>query len=355
MNRKRYILAGAALAALMLGPDAVGAARWLFTPVAGCLRSDAWRDQPELIAMHVIGDGLTTVAYVGIPIALLLIWRRLKTRPEAKLLGLFGAFILLCGWTHADDIVTIWHPVYRLSAAAKVATGIVSVATLIALARLAPQLMGIGRMATDLQAARDEADKLRRVAEQRADKAEGEVDALAAAQAEAQEARAKAETRAKEAERMRREAVESARVAEAARQQAEAAMRDKRAAQEAVRELSTPVLPIADRVLALPLIGTVDSLRAEQAIEAIMHGVAEHQAEVVILDLTGVPVVDTQVANALLKASAAVSLLGARCVLTGIRPAVAQTMVDLGIDMSMVATKATLRAGLTAAMGMVRA
>lgn len=125
--------------------------------------------------------------------------------------------------------------------------------------------------------------------------------------------------------------------------------------EQAVRELSTPVLPISEKIIALILIGTVDSIRADQATQAVLYGISEHQAEVALIDLTGVPVVDTQVANAILKTAAVVKLLGGRCVLTGIRPPVAQTLVELGIDMSTVTTRGTLGAGLMIAMRMVQA
>lgn len=353
MNRRSGTIAVAGLGLLIAGPAIADAAGWLFEPVPGCLRSAAWASQPGLIWLHVIGDALITAAYIGIPTVLILIWKRLRMQPEAKLLYLFGAFIVFCGVTHLDDVIAMWAPVYRYTGAIKLLTGLVSLATFVALVRLFPQLVSLGGMAADLQAARDEADALRQKAEARAVRAEDDVHALAQAQADLQAAKRAAEQRAADADRMRRDALDSAAAAERERRRVEEAQAEKRAMADTVRELSTPVLPIVDRVIVLPLIGTVDSMRAEQAIDAIMRGVMEHQAEVVILDLTGVPVVDTQVANALLKAAGGVSLLGGRCILTGIRPAVAQTMIDLGINMTMIATKGTLRAGLATAMGMV--
>jgi rsbT co-antagonist protein RsbR len=119
----------------------------------------------------------------------------------------------------------------------------------------------------------------------------------------------------------------------------------------ALTELSTPLIPISEQVVVMPLIGTLDSQRAKQILDTLLEGVAKSRASVAILDITGVSVVDTQVANALLQAAKAVKLLGAEVVLTGIRPDVAQTLVGLGLDLSDIATRGTLQAGIGYAMG----
>jgi rsbT co-antagonist protein RsbR len=118
----------------------------------------------------------------------------------------------------------------------------------------------------------------------------------------------------------------------------------------ALRELSTPIIPLTDEVVAMPLIGAIDSNRAQQVIETLLAGVAASRATTAILDITGVEVVDTQVANALLRAAQAVKLLGARVVLTGIRPEIAQTLVGLGLDMGGITTRATLQSGIAFAL-----
>jgi rsbT co-antagonist protein RsbR len=115
-------------------------------------------------------------------------------------------------------------------------------------------------------------------------------------------------------------------------------------------ELSTPVIPLSDDVLVMPLIGAIDTRRAQQVMEALLEGVAATQARFAILDITGVPVVDTQVANTLVRVAQAVGLLGARVVLTGIRPEVAQTLVGLGVDLHGVATQSTLQSGIAYAL-----
>jgi PAS domain S-box-containing protein len=122
------------------------------------------------------------------------------------------------------------------------------------------------------------------------------------------------------------------------------------AQQAALRELSTPIIPLTDELVAMPLIGTIDSNRAQQVIETLLAGVASSRATTAILDITGVQIVDTQVANALLRAAQAVKLLGARVVLTGIRPEVAQTLVGLGLDLGGIITHATLQSGIAFAL-----
>jgi DNA-binding LacI/PurR family transcriptional regulator/anti-anti-sigma regulatory factor len=113
-----------------------------------------------------------------------------------------------------------------------------------------------------------------------------------------------------------------------------------------VREIGSPVIPLLPGVLLIPLIGAIDSARAQQIIEAVLQGVAGNHATTVLLDISGVPIVDTQVANSLIQAARAASLLGARMVLIGIRPEIAQSIVGLGVDLSQIATQPTLAAAV---------
>lgn len=112
--------------------------------------------------------------------------------------------------------------------------------------------------------------------------------------------------------------------------------------QEEILELSSPVVQVWDGVLAVPLIGTLDSYRTQQVTETILEAVVHTRSEQVILDITGVPTVDTQVAHHLLKTVAALRLMGAEAIVSGIRPQIAQTMVHLGVDLGQVVTKARL-------------
>jgi anti-anti-sigma factor len=122
------------------------------------------------------------------------------------------------------------------------------------------------------------------------------------------------------------------------------------AQQALLAELSTPLLRISDTALVLPLIGALDSRRAQRVVESLLEAVDAQRAEIVLLDITGVPVVDTQVANVLIQCARAVRLLGARMVLTGIRPDVAQTIVALGIDLGDIVTRANLEEGINYAL-----
>lgn len=108
-----------------------------------------------------------------------------------------------------------------------------------------------------------------------------------------------------------------------------------------ISELSTPVVKLWDGVLALPLIGTLDSARTTTVMENLLQAIVDEEAEIAIIDITGVPTVDTLVAQHLLKTVAAARLMGAECMVSGIRPQIAQTMIHLGVDLN-VATKATL-------------
>ena len=119
-----------------------------------------------------------------------------------------------------------------------------------------------------------------------------------------------------------------------------------------LREVSTPIIPIYRGILVLPLIGSVDSLRAGQIMEALLDGITRYQADVVIVDVTGVPVVDTGVANYLLQAAQAASLLGSQVILVGIGPEIAQTIVQLGVNLAAITTRANLEAGVTYALSL---
>ena len=112
--------------------------------------------------------------------------------------------------------------------------------------------------------------------------------------------------------------------------------------QEDMLELSTPVVKLWDGILALPMIGTLDSARTQVVMEALLQRIVETGAEVAIIDITGVPTVDTLVAQHLIKTVTAARLMGADCIISGIRPQIAATIVHLGVDLSEVATKATL-------------
>ena len=122
------------------------------------------------------------------------------------------------------------------------------------------------------------------------------------------------------------------------------------AQRQAIQELSTPIIPVMDQIIVMPLIGSIDSMRAQDITRTLLTGIRENRAKVVILDITGVLLVDSGVANHLNKTIQAARLKGARTIITGVSDAVAETIVDLGIDWSGVETLADLRIGLMVAL-----
>ena len=129
----------------------------------------------------------------------------------------------------------------------------------------------------------------------------------------------------------------------------------KKQAQEILEMATVPVVQVWQGILLVPLIGMLDSQRSQQLMERLLHRVTETGSPIALLDITGVPVIDTQTAQHLIETIAAVRLLGADVVLTGVRPVIAQTLVHLGIDLSNVTTRASLAAGLRRALEMLEA
>ena len=121
--------------------------------------------------------------------------------------------------------------------------------------------------------------------------------------------------------------------------------------QQELLELSTPVVKLWEGVLALPMIGTLDSARTQIVMQSLLEQIVASSAEIAIIDITGVPTVDTLVAQHLLKTVAAARLMGADCIISGIRPQIAQTIVHLGVDLGDVATKATMADAVELALG----
>lgn len=119
-----------------------------------------------------------------------------------------------------------------------------------------------------------------------------------------------------------------------------------RAQQESIRELSTPVLQVRDHLLILPIIGVLDSQRARQLTEQLLGGIQSNRAKVVVIDITGVATIDETVANHLVQAVEASRLMGASAIITGLSSKIAQTLVDLGVDLSMMRTVGDLQGGL---------
>jgi rsbT co-antagonist protein RsbR len=121
-----------------------------------------------------------------------------------------------------------------------------------------------------------------------------------------------------------------------------------------ITEISTPVIRVWDGILALPIIGTLDSSRTQVVMENLLQEIVESGSTIAILDISGVPAVDSLVAQHLIKTVSATKLMGADCIISGIRPEIAQTVVHLGIDLSNVVTKATMASALRYAFGILK-
>lgn len=123
------------------------------------------------------------------------------------------------------------------------------------------------------------------------------------------------------------------------------------ALQQALRELSTPILPLTNDIIVMPLIGTIDNIRAQQIMDTLLEGISKHHATIAIIDITGVQAVDVQIARVLLQAALAVSLLGAQVILTGVQPQAAMALAGLGESLEGIITRSTLKDGIAYAMG----
>jgi rsbT co-antagonist protein RsbR len=121
-----------------------------------------------------------------------------------------------------------------------------------------------------------------------------------------------------------------------------------------ITEISTPVIRVWDGILALPIIGTLDSARTQVVMESLLQEIVESGSTIAILDISGVPAVDSLVAQHLIKTVSATKLMGAECIISGIRPEIAQTVVHLGIDLSHVVTKASMASALRHAFSVLK-
>lgn len=136
----------------------------------------------------------------------------------------------------------------------------------------------------------------------------------------------------------------------ASREQLEAAMMEQQRLNETVRHMSLPIIPIAERIIVMPLVGVLDSNRALALSETLLRGIEQYNAKVALIDITGVPLVDSQVALSFVRAIEATRLLGAHVLLVGVRPEIAATLVNIGADVEHIETSATLQAGLLQAL-----
>ena len=154
-------------------------------------------------------------------------------------------------------------------------------------------------------------------------------------------------------ERMINDMIEANKVSEERMAKLQTVVEEKERLFKTVRELSSPVIQVWENVLVMPLVGAIDSARAARITEDLLTGIIKYQAEIVIIEITGVPVVDTSVANHLIQTIKAAALLGAKCVVVGISSEVAQSLINLGVDLSRVVTRSNLQAGVRYAMQMM--
>ncbi len=131
-----------------------------------------------------------------------------------------------------------------------------------------------------------------------------------------------------------------------ANQTLRAEVEERRRAEKAILELSTPVLQLREGLLILPIIGILDSIRARQLTEQLLHSIRDNRAKVAVVDITGVPAVDSKVANHLLQTAEAARLMGAKVILTGLSPEVAQSLVSIGVDLGRLITAGDLQGGI---------
>ncbi len=283
--------------------------------------------EPPMMRLHVSSDLGIWAAYVGISCILgWVLWQRRRDLP-AFLLWIGAGFVLFvfsCGQTHLFDVITVWIPTYWVSGGAKAFTAVVSVATFGALVYLAPSILRIPSPRL-LEAANEQLRE--------------RTNEAVAALADAQRATGNAIAAKLEAQTLRREAEQHAE--ELARRNA---VIERQAAEMLAQ--SAPVLPVDAGMLAVPIIGTLGSERASQISEALLAAIDRDRADTVILDLSGVPVVDTATAMHLIEMLQGARLLGATGYLTGIKPHVAQAMVKLGVDLRTVTTYGTLAKAL---------
>jgi rsbT co-antagonist protein RsbR len=349
-----------------------------FTRVMSCYRKGAWGI--PLLATMITGDAWIFIAYVWIPVLVVLLWwklGRLRVLLEA-LIG-SGVFVFACGTDHLTDIITTFYPIYWFAAEKRLVTGFISLSYAAAL-----QSRWLPRIYQFVIDAREDKETLRRMAEQAAHRADelikqrATIDAALAAQQDAltqlqatlgelQVAKAKAEQSQQEAEHAQaaaellntelqeardREASRASRAVEGERravtelQELQEANRTIAQQSLTISQLSTPIIDVWEGVLALPVVGIVDSRRTSQMTERLLNKIVTDQARCVLVDMTGVDLVDTMVANHIVRLAKAITLLGTECIVTGLRPDVAQTLATAEFDVAQLRTERSLRAGL---------
>lgn len=301
----------------------------------------------DLKITTIIGDAGFVLAYLGMPIRLVLTWFRIRVRPIALLVVLFGAFIFLCGpGTHGLKIAMFWWPQYWISAKVSLVGAGVSLMTWHALEIRVPEIRALSTMASDLQHKNaelqrigDENKRLREEAEARAQSAEDDAKRERDGKEELQRVNAQLEALTEELRLAKQRSDEKVIAAGTHVEDLEALLAESRANAEKIRaqsqtiaELGAFVLPVnrARGIAVMPIIGCVDSIRAQHARDCAAASVERFGLRTLIVDLRGVPIVDTMVATEIVKLVRVVEIVGAKCILSGIGAAVAMSLVELG-------------------------
>lgn len=300
---------------------------------------------PSLVFLHLTSDFLIGISYVAISLTLAyLVHHARRDIPFHWIFLAFGLFIIACGATHFMEVWTMWNATYWLSGYVKLITAAASIATAIILPPLIPRALSLVETAKV-------SDERRANIERANEQLAREIAERKVIEDELREAKEELEIRV--AERTTELSIaneqlqqELARTRHAEDEQARLREEIIWVQQGMLAELSTPLIPIGEHIVVMPLIGTIDEGRAERVMQILADGVVEQGARVAIIDITGVAQVDTHVAHTLIQVAQAVRLLGAEVVLTGIRSSVAQTIVSLGLDFSMLTTRSTLYSGL---------
>lgn len=358
---------------LLLPAFAIATLIWLaslphpFETVVGCLRVDAWCNQPAMLWTMVAADAAIFVAYCWIPVLALRLRREVDFPFGVAFFGT-AAFVVFCGVGHLLDVVTTFYPVYWLSAEVRVATAIISLAFAAGLQWLyVPQIArfvhearadkeSLREALAEAQRARDEALAHQNTAEQRAAELARQQDALREAAAANESlveqlraamddlalSNAELEQRRTVAMAQRDAAVEDRAAASARAGELESLLRDKQAlldqveaSQLAIRQLGTVILRLhaSPTILGVPIQGPLDSRRMAELQDSVASAVGAHGAVGVVVDLVGVSAVDTAVAQCLLQTRQALALMGCVCVITGLRAPVATAIVQLGVEL----------------------
>lgn len=245
--------------------------------------------RPSILWSMVIGNTAIALAYFIIPIELIYLIVKRKDITFKWIFVLFGAFILACGFTHVMAVLTLWIPTYGLEALVLAFTGVVSMLTAILLWPLLPTLLKIPSPWM--------LEKINNQLKQSNDIILNQ--------------------------------------------------------QKIIRKLSTPVFQLRSELLILPIIGEIDSERAQQITEQLLHSIRKKRAKIVIIDISSVPIVDSQVANHLICTIDAAKLMGATIIISGISAEIASTLVTMSVDLSKIKTVGDLEAGIETAERMI--